>query len=176
MLQTIRKTTFWTVMAVAFLTASGLIFQSNYAFDRETQSIFAGVGEGVKKPEKPRIDTSLWLRYENQKYGFSFQYQPELQIFTCKTRGTLLCLNIGDKNEAFQDNGFSLRLYSLAGLKPSEEEKFATEKIGGIAWRVNRDTVQYFRTEYPQGIELRVFANKPFETIGAVLTTFKFVK
>lgn len=163
-------------MAVAFIAATGLIFQSNYALDRETQSIFAGVGESVKKPEKPTTDTSLWLRYENQKYGFSFQYPPELQVFQCKTAWTLLCLNIGEKNAAFQARGFAVRLYSLAGLKPSEEDKFTTEEIGGILWRVNRDTIQYFRTEYPAGNELRMFANKPFETIGAVLATFQFVR
>lgn len=173
MLRAIQKTTSFIVLAVAVLAAVGLIFQLNYAFEREMQKVFAGVGESVKRPEKPVIDTSLWLRYENKKYGFSFQYPPELKVFSCSARGALLCVNIGEKNEAFQDNGFAIRLYALAGLKPSEEEKFVTEEIGGTVWRVNRDTVQYFRTEYPAGMELRAFANKPFETISAILSTFK---
>ncbi|MDO8600086.1 MAG: hypothetical protein Q7R73_00505 [bacterium] len=175
MLRTIQKTTFWTTMAVAFLTASGLIFQSNYALDQETQSVFAGVGESVIRPAKPIVDTSAWLRYENKRYDFSFQYPPELKIFNCSAQA-LLCLNIGEKNEAFQDNGFAIRMYSLAGLKPSEEEKFVTEEIGGVSWRVNRDTIQYFRTEHPQGTELRVFANKPFVLVSTILGTFQMLK
>lgn len=160
-------------MAVAFILASGLIFQSNYALDQETKTIFAGVGESVSVPKKPRTDTSSWLRYENKKYGFLFQYPSELKVFSCTARGALLCVNIGEKNEAFQDNGFAIRLYSLTGLKPSEEERFTTEEIGGVQWRVNRDTVQYFRTEYPKGFELRLFANKSFELIDTIIETFQ---
>lgn len=176
MFSLVQKTTSFIVLAVAVLTAVGLIFQSNYALDRETQKVFMGVGESVKKPEKSAVDISLWLRYENAKYGFSLQYPPELKVFNCGARGALLCLNIGEKNESFQDNGFAVRLYSLVGLKPSEEEKFATEEIGGIVWRVNRDTIQYFRTEYPIGMELRVFAHKPFELMDAILATIRFIR
>jgi hypothetical protein len=176
MFTVIQKTTFWTTMAVAFVTASGLIFQANYALDKETQAVFAGVGESVSIPKKPAIDTSLWLRYESKKYEFSFQYPPELKVFSCSARGAVLCANIGEKNDPFQDSGFAVRLYSLAGLKPSEEDKFITENIGGVDWRVNRDTIQYFRAEHPKGFELRVFANNGFVFLDSILMTAQFAQ
>lgn len=171
----IQPKIFWVTIVIVSVIFLLTVFSQNYALDQETKTIFADVAQGVIRPEKSVIDTSLWKVYENKKFGFSFKYPSELQAFPCA--GVMLfCLNIGEKNLAFQENGFAIRIYDVAKLNSRDENGFMTREINGNSWRFKIDDTQAFRTDVAQDKEFRVFANLQYVLLGGVVSTFQLNK
>ncbi|MBU6415375.1 hypothetical protein KGQ34_04025 [Patescibacteria group bacterium] len=171
----IRKEVFWGVVCGMFVVAAGLMFWLNYSFDQETKIMFADAAQNAVRPEKPAIDTSLWKIYENKKFGFSFKYPPELQAFPC-TGVMLFCLNVGEKNLAFQDNGFAVRIYDRAKLQSRDESGFGERIINGISWRMRQDSTRAFRMDFGSNMQIRIFAISTYSALDRVVATFGFTK
>lgn len=166
---------FWFVILVCFVSVVGGIFWWNYSFDREQKNIFTNITPNVTRPEWLRVDTSSWKLYENKKFGFSFKYPPEFQAFPCYGQ-MLFCLNVGEKNTAFQDNGFGIRIYDRTKLNSLDETGFIERQMSGLVWRVKQDSVRAFRMDFGSNLQMRAFATSSYSMLDSIVSTFQFVK
>jgi hypothetical protein len=167
-----RKKIIASIAVLALITV-GLVWYSQKLSQERARISQETVEETLRQSETPApIDTTNWQVYRNEKYGFEFQYPPELAVVEEKdtvncdeTTCALLLVIFRDSATVYQN--FLLKVFGEKSEGKRSKQDSHSE-YNGLESRTNKvGTVLYGPTPFYDGEEIPASYRTTFAEHGS---------